>query len=202
VVGIRRRHLPTCIAGGDNLHDGGALTDHRVLEGKLDQLLGLSHRGSSVHAGAGGQADAIEQRQHVEYLERVAHSLHVTPLGTGRCLHVAQGGGCHLSTGHPIDAVVDEDDGNILTPVGSVYGLGCTDGGQVTIALVGEHHPVGQQSLGGGRKCGCTTVGRLLPVDVDIVVGKDGTPYRSDANGLLLQSQLGDHFGDHLVHHA
>ena len=37
----------------------------------------------------------------------------VTSVRAGRCLHAYKGSGSHLSPGHTIDGIVDEDDGDV-----------------------------------------------------------------------------------------
>ena len=81
-------------------------------------------------------------------------------------------------------------------------GLGGADGGEVAVALVGEDDVLGPQAAGGGGDGGSAAVGGLNPVDVDVVVCKDGASYGSHADGAVFETQLGYHFGDELVHHA
>lgn len=40
------------------------------------------------------------------------------------------------------------------------------------------------------------------PVNVNIAVGEDGASHRADANGLLFDAHLGQHFGYELMHHT
>ena len=57
-------------------------------------------------------------------------------------------------------------------------GLCRTDTGQVAVALIGKHETVGPQTLNSCSQSWCTTVGSLLPVDVDIAIGKDCAAHR------------------------
>ena len=43
-------------------------------------------------------------------------------------------------------------------------------------------------------------MGRLVHIDVEVVVSKDGAADRRDAGGLLADAQLIDDLGDHAVH--
>ena len=117
-------------------------------------------------------------------------------VGAGRCLLAEQRGGGHLSARHAVDGVVDEDHRDVLATVQRVDALGGADAGHVAVALIAEHHAVGPQALHGRSHCGSTSVGGLLPVDVDILVGKHRASHGADADGLLFDAHFLNHFSN------
>ena len=80
--------------------------------------------------------------------------------------------------------------------------FGGTDGSQVAVALVREHHLARIQSLNGCRDSRCTSMSRFDPVDIQIIIGKYGASDRRDADCFIFHTHLGDHFGNQLVYHA
>ena len=56
--------------------------------------------------------------------KRQAVLLGVTAKGSGGGLLADQRGGGHLAAGHAVGRVVDEDNGEVLTAVGGINGLG------------------------------------------------------------------------------
>ena len=80
--------------------------------------------------------------------------------------------------------------------------FGGTDGSQVTVALVSEYHLARIQSLNSCRDSRRTSVSRFDPVDVQIIIGKNGASDRRDADRFIFHTHLGNHFGNQLVYHA
>ena len=110
----------------------------------------------SVCAGAGladvgdvGDGDALDEDGRLEGADELAHvewvalGEGVASVGAGDGLLADEGGGGHLSAGHAVDGVVDEEDADLLAPVGGLEGLVESDGGEVAVALVGEDDLVG-----------------------------------------------------------
>ncbi len=122
--------------------------------------------------------------------------------GRGGGLLAEGGGGSHLSAGHAIDAVVDEDDGDGLAAVGGVDDLGGADGGEIAIALIADDDAAGTAALDGGGDCGTASVGDLHVADVEIVIGEDGTADGADEDGAVLNGEFVDGFGEELVYYA
>ena len=147
-------------------------------------------------------ASAVECGRDLGDLERIAMKAHFPTVGAGGGLHSKKGGRGHLATGHPVDGVVDEYDRDVLSPVESVDRLSGSDAGEVSVTLVGEDQPVRPEALCGAGECRCPSVGGLLPVHVDILVGEDGTADRRDRDGLVRHPHLLDNLGDKFVHHT
>ena len=80
--------------------------------------------------------------------------------------------------------------------------LGCSDAGEVSVTLIGEHEPVRPETLRRAGKCRSPTVGGLLPVNVNVLVGEHGAAHRRDGDRLVRHSHLLDHLGDYLVHNS
>ena len=77
------------------------------------------------------------------YIERPTVDFRVTSIGTGTCLLAYEGGRGHLSAGHTINGIVDENHCNILAAIERMYRLTSTDTCHISIALVGKHESVG-----------------------------------------------------------
>ena len=78
--------------------------------------------------------------------------------------------------------------------------IGSTYGCQVTVTLISEHVLLRAQTFGSSSQGRCTSVCRLLPVDVDVVVCEYGAADRTDAYGLVLDSHFLYDFGYEFVH--
>ena len=86
-----------------------------------------------VHRHTGHVLRALQGGQHLADLDGPAAVVHVPAIGR-RLGHLPrQGGGSHLSAGHAVNGVVDENDGDILIPGGGVDGLRHADGGQIAV---------------------------------------------------------------------
>ena len=128
----------------------------------------------------------------------VAVLLGVTAVRRGGGLHTEQGGGGHLAAGHAVDAVVHEDHGDVLAPVGGGHGLGKADGGQVAVALIGEHQLVGLGALYAGGHGAGPAVRTGGAVVGDILHGKAAAADAVDGDGLFQHTQLLQHLADEL----
>ena len=80
--------------------------------------------------------------------------------------------------------------------------LGGTDGGQVAVALVGEHGLIGMGALDAGGNGGSAAMGGLHHVTGEVFVGKHGAAHGTDADGAVQQSQLHQGFRHQLVDDA
>ena len=128
--------------------------------------------------------------------------MHVASVGAGRGLHAHKGSRSHLSAGHTVDGVVDENNGYILAAVQRMDCFGGTDTGQIAVALVGKYQTVRPQALDSGGKCGSTSVSGFLPIDIYIVVDKYGASHRGDTYGFIFQSHFFDYFGNQFMNHT
>ena len=121
---------------------------------------------------------------------------------TGSGFLTQQGGWSHLSTGHTIDGIVDEDDGDVLATVQSVDGLAGTDARQVAITLIGEDETVWPQTLDTRSHSRSTTMRSFLPVDIQIAISEYGTAHRTNTHRLILHAHLLDDLGNELMNYA
>ena len=80
--------------------------------------------------------------------------------------------------------------------------LTAADGGQVTVALVGEHEGLGAETFDGGGASRGTAVGGFHEVNVEIVVCQHGTTHGGDTDDIVLNAHFLDHLGDDSVHDA
>ena len=81
-------------------------------------------------------------------------------------------------------------------------GFGSTDTSQITVTLISKYQAIRPQTFDGGGQCRGTSVGSFLPVDIKIVVDKNGTTYRRDTYGFIFHSHLFDDFGNEFMYHA
>ena len=128
----------------------------------------------------------------------VAMLLGIAALGGGGGLHAHQRCRSHLAAGHAVDAVVHKDYGEILAPVGGGHGLSQTDGGQIAVALIGEHQLIGVGALDAGGYRAGTAVGTGGAVIGDILHCKAAAAHTVDGDGLFQHAQLLQYLADQL----
>src|SRR5262249_50927528 len=87
-----------------------------------------------------------------------------------------------------------------LAAIGRMQNLGRADGRQVAIALVIDDDAAWQAPLDSGRDRRSASVRSLNAACTEVIVGEDGAAYRADQNGPVLDAELIDCLGDHLVH--
>ena len=90
----------------------------------------------------------------------------------------------------------------MFATVQGMNGFTSTDTSQITITLIGEHKTVGPQALDGSSHSGSTPMGSLLPVDIQIVIGKDGTTHRRNTHGFLLHAHFLDDLSHEFMYHT
>ena len=73
--------------------------------------------------------------------------------------------------------------------------LGCTDGSQVAVALICENEVTWIQAVYGSSDSRRTSVGSFNPVDVNIIIGEDGTTHRRNAHSAVSESHFFNQFG-------
>src|SRR5208337_1781084 len=108
----------------------------------------------------------------------------------------------HLSTGHAVDSVIHEKDRDLLPAVGGMHDLGGADGCQIAVSLIGNDDLIRARSLYCRGRSWCTAVRNLHIAYVKIVVGKHRAAYRTHEDGLVLQPQVLQRFGNQLVDHS
>ncbi|CAN4026232.1 hypoxanthine phosphoribosyltransferase, partial [Dysosmobacter welbionis] len=185
-----RRHAPVGGAGGQHLDKGEALAVHLLLECLLDGLLGLVDVGDIRDADPLGIGAAVQGGEHLRHADGHTGLLPGAALLAGSGLLADQSGGGHLTAGHAVDGIVDKDGRELLAPHGGVDDLRRADGGQVTVALVGEHRLMGMGALDAGSYGRRPAVGGLLHVAVEILVREDGAAHGAHADGVIQQTQL------------
>ena len=120
----------------------------------------------------------------------------------GGGLLAGQRGGGHLSAGHAVVGVIDKDHGDVFAARRRMDNFTHANGGQVAVALVGEHQPVGQHALdAGGHRRGAPVRG-LHKIEIEIIVGKHRAAHRGYADHFFAHAHFVDHFGDQAVGHA
>ena len=197
-----RLHLQDGRTGREDLHHGetGAL---------LLQLQRLMHRLASLHDVLGiAERDALdvhrrlERRQHLAHLDGEAFVVGPPTPGSGRALLPNERGWRHLSAGHAVDGVVDEEDRYVFAAIGGVHNLCGANGRQVSVTLVADDRGLGIAPFEGRGNGRCAPVRRLHVARVEVVVGKHRAAHRADHDGVFLHAQVAERFGDQLVGHA
>ena len=135
-------------------------------------------------------------------IEWITMKISISTIRTGSSLLTQQGGWRHLSAGHTIDGIIDEDDGNMLTTVQGVDGFAGTDARQIAIALISEDETIRPQALDTRSYSRCTTMSSLLPVNIQIAISKDSAAHRTYAHRLILHAHLLDNLGNELMNYA
>ena len=111
-------------------------------------------------------------------IEGVTHGLYVTAAGAGGGLHTLKCGRSHLTAGHTVYTVVYEHNYYVLTTVAGVHGLTCTDGGQVSVTLVGEHKLIGLNALNTCCNGAGTSVSSLNYIELIEIIKEYRAAYR------------------------
>ena len=163
---------------------------HLVFEGLGDGLLGLDDVGGGVESDALCVVGVGDLAEHLADLDRRAGPLLVAAVGAGCGFLAYERRRGHLTAGHAVDGIVYEDDGELFTPVSGVDYLVRADGGEVAVALVGEHAGVGVDSLDAGGDGGSPAVRGLVHIAVEVVIRKDGAADRRDADDVIRKNQF------------
>ena len=95
-------------------------------------------------------------------------------------------GGSELASGHPVNRIVHEEDGDVFATIRRVNNLGGADGGKVAVSLIGNHELVWMRALDGCSDCGGASVSGLHVADVKVVVGEHRTTDGADKMVLSL----------------
>ena len=112
-----------------------------------------------------------------------------------------QRGGRHLTAGHAVVGVVDENRGDLFTPGSRRHNFTHPNGSQVAIALVGEDDAVRQRALNAGCHGWGAPVRGFHKVKSEVIVGKHRAADRRDADAMLQLAHFFQHFRDKAVRH-
>src|SRR5690606_10817164 len=125
-----------CRAGREHLNECVALTIPLDFKGALNSPFSLPY---ALYVCKG---HPFNEYRCLEVVEEFAHVEGVTCItgvpATGACYRdlTDQGCGCHLAPCHPVDRVVDKEDGQFLAAVSGLYGFIESYGCKVPVALV------------------------------------------------------------------
>ena len=133
----------------------------------------------------GGESGPFQHGHDLRHPDRVAFVVEIPAVGAGGGGLPQHGGGGHLAPGHAVNGIVDEDDGDPLSPVGTVQAFGNADRGQVAVALIGEYEIIraGPFDAGGHRRG--PAMGGFTDVHVKIIIHEDRAADRGGADGLF-----------------
>ena len=120
----------------------------------------------------------------------------------GRARLADQRGGRHLSAGHAIDRVIDEEYGDVFTAIGGVNNLRRADRRQIAIALIADDDAVGVRPLDAGCDRRGASVRRLHVAGIKVVVAEHRAADRRHQHGPVLQAEIVQGFGNELMDHA
>src|SRR6185369_6648921 len=114
LVGCQRLHPPVGGTGSQRFDEREAPPFHLVTEGGLDQLLGAKNVFRAVDRHPGGKGHAVQIGKQLGHLERCPVVFDVTAVGGGGGFLPRHGGRGHLSAGHAVGGIVDENDRDIF----------------------------------------------------------------------------------------
>ena len=188
--------------GGEDFNDGKALFVYLILESLFDRRLGFTHVGGIVNGNAMRVCDAVKGGEHLADFYGIALNLGVASVGGGCRDLTFERGGRHLTARHAVNAVVDEDDGDVFAAGCGMNSLGGADRGEVAVALICKYNSVGMRALNARCNCGGASVGSLDHITVEIIVRENGAAYGSDTYGAALDAKLVNDLGDKTVNDA
>ena len=173
------------------------------------QFEGFAHGPARFHdVLVVGERDAFDVDRCLERRNQLGHVhgeafVHraASPGRSGAALADERGGG-HLAASHAVDRVVDEENGDLFSAIGGMDDLGRADRGEVAISLIGDHNLVRAGALQSGSGSGSAAMRHLHVAHVKIVVSENGTADRTHQDGLILQAEVFESFGNQFVDHA
>jgi len=119
-VGLNRTHPPVGRAIGEDFHERVSPALNLALKGLPDRPT-CRHDSLLVVKRLAGDIDrGVKLGNHLSKANRIAGELSISPVRTTGCSLPDKGGGCHLSSSHSVDLVVDENYGDILTAIGGM----------------------------------------------------------------------------------
>jgi hypothetical protein len=116
-VTLKRIHMPIGGAIGEDLHQGISLAVNLALKGLLDRVTRCHDSLLIVERLSGNVDGGLELGDHLSKTNGITGQPGVSTLGTTGCSLPNKSRGCHLSSGHSIDLVVEENYGDILTAI-------------------------------------------------------------------------------------
>ena len=99
-------------------------------------------------------------------LQGVTVQVSFPPVRARGSFHPHERRGGHLSARHAVNGIVDEDDGDMFSPVQGMDAFGRADARQVAITLIGEDQTVGPQAFDGAGHGRSTPMGGFHPIHV------------------------------------
>ena len=96
--------------------------------------------------------------QHFRDADGAAAMILITAVGAGCGLLSDKSRGSHLTAGHAVNCVVDEDRGDLFAAVCSVNDFSRADGSKVAVTLICENNIVGVGALNTGCSGGRSSV--------------------------------------------
>jgi hypothetical protein len=194
--------MPVGRAIGEDFHERVSLALKLALKGLLDRLT-CRHDSLLIVESLACHVDrSLQLGDHLSEANRVAGDLSISPVQTTCCSLSDEGGGCHLTSGHSIDLVVDEDYCDILAAIGGMDRFCRADGSQVAITLIGENDQVRVDSLDPGGHGTGSAVGGLDAIEAIILVHGDRTADRGHDYGTVLDAKLVYRVSDDAHHQA
>lgn len=113
-----------------------------------------------------------------------------------------QRGRRHLTAGHTVVGVIDENDREMLTAGSGGNDFAHAHRGKVAITLIGKDYLVGQGALDARRHRRRASVRGFDEIKVEVVVRKDSAAHRSNADGVIQLTHFFEHFRDQPVRHT
>ena len=186
-------------ADGKHFHHGEPQPAHLYLKRGADGFLRQADILGVVQRTPHDIRGAIQRGEHFRCPDRVTLGFHIPPVGRRGGLLPGQRGRCHLSTGHAVVGVIQEEYRDVLTARRGMHDLRSTDGSQVAIPLVGKNHTVRKDPFDPGRHRRGASVRRLDKIQIKVVVRKNRAAYRCHTDRFFFHPHFIDHFGHQAV---
>ena len=179
-------------ASGNHFDKGEALTFNLVSESLLNGLSCILYVLHVVYCNSLDVVGSIQGRKKLCNLNWISLCLYISSVRGCLGYLARKGSWSHLSSGHAVDCIVDEDDGDILVPCCCMDSLSHTDAGQVSISLICKDDILRKGSLDSCGYSWCPAVGGFNHVAGKVVISHDSAPNWGYSYGLSLDTKLVD----------
>jgi len=152
-----------------------------------------------MQAAAHHISRAFQGGQHLGRADGIALSFHIAALRGGSGHLPGKRRWRHLTAGHAVVGVIDENRGDLLTPGSGCHNLAHADGSQVAVTLIGEDHAVRQSAFDASGHGWRAPVRGFHEIKGEIVIRKHRAAHRRHADGVFQLAHLFQHFRNQAV---
>ena len=196
---LHRVHAKICRARRKNLEKRIALVLLLDFEHAADRLLALHDAARIGDRDTGNVHRSLKLVEHLAHMERMSSQGRIATERRGGSLLALERSRRHLSAGHAIEGVVDEDAAKLLTTACRLECIVEADGTKVAVALIGNGDGIGTCPARAGGSGGCAPVCGGYVRSIPVVVGEHSATYGIHKNRIVLKPHLGAGFSYQLV---